>query len=394
MEVRKGKGVPTGVYVGTFQSFVTTKGKKPSYIHQSKDGSSRVCYIIKDEAGVEVPGSFPLDFDHYRCVNTYGAFGAPARVLEPLFRKFSANEFFGKVEKKLADLAYPVNVWVPESGWIGTIRPDRGSFQVEFVKVLTVEKDAKGQVVGDGNPIHVASSRTGKNASTGRAFTVDEDTFNVALQVTTGNNEGATFMYKIHYCIEDGDDGKKFLNIVGARGQEFYDFFGFHGITLENLKPEDFPDPDNLLPELEPMLQKAKVALTIEVENGWIKSLGKSPDSSRIKEFALDDMGGGSKSKRRPRKAGSSGAKVVGERAAFLGALQQVLSIETKDDPIVDANGVVTSMRAWKRFVTENSLPKKPLTKYTDRDVYMALSKLGYAQLAQGVRKGKAKKQK
>jgi len=363
MDVKESSGARPGSYVAVFNKFI--RDKKGRIINNSKAGPQvrYVCHTVLNDnhdAGIELPGSFLLDFSHYSLHNAFGAFGIPARSLEKSFKGMNEKKFFAAVEKKFAELKHEVNCWIPqdsEAGWIASIKPNAGVFPVEFEKILSRDKN------GD-FPIHESKVNNWGDP---------EDTFNVLLKVVAGDHEGATFIYKVHYKIEQPEKGRYVLNLRGSRGKQFYEFFKFNGIDLKELDPDEFADdPKNILPEAEKVFLRKKAQMTAEVSNGWIDKLSLIPQAQRVGDI---DFGGGKRRRGKP---------VQPPQSPHVGTLKLIVN-SVESDMFTGQDLELSSMKAWKKFVVKNKLPKKPIGKYTTKDVKGALIKLGQKQLADGI---------
>lgn len=376
MKVKESVGPPPGTYEGKFDGFMLTRGSRPKYVHQSQSGP-QIRYTVKTSDGIAVPGSFPLDFNHYRLRNVLGAFGVPAVAVEPTFKKMGTQQFFSRLEKKLKQQNKTVSVWVRDSGgWISTIKPADDTYMVKFERIMTRDKSTD-------EPIH----KTAKNS-----FGEMEDSFWVILMVVAGDHQGATFIYKLHYAIKSL--GRSYeLDKSDKRGKEFNSFFSYHGIDLSTFEPStDFIDPDNGLPELEPLLLKSKTLMTIKVEDGWIKDVSKAASVTKSM-INLEDGGGARKRKRRRSAKRTSRTEPVvtksfDEDSELESARSIVRRVFVAEMNVVDlfdiSTGELSPARKSKfiKFVKRHALPKKLIKKYTLSDVVDTLNILGYNDLA------------
>lgn len=361
LERREGSSAKSGTYVGVFKELMKTKNPKAPYIHDTKNGPV-VRYTIVTPDKVEIPGSFPWDEDHYNYVNHLGAFGTPARAVHNFRASLNPNQLLQKLETKWQNLAVELNAWIAEDGgWVAALKPNRGTFQVRFLKYASRDKETD-------KPIWVHEVKPGKKGGT-----YEQDIFKVYLQVESGPNEGATFIHRIHYSIKrDEQSGKQYLDVKGSRGQEFDAFFKMHGIDLSKLNMSKFADEDNILPETEPLLIKAGTSLIIEVENGWPNKLTVSPTSGKA-DLELDDEPVVKK-------------RGVASASPFLGTFKMVCN-KHSGRIVFDQNGVLQApIKWWRKYVTENELPRKEVDTYTDKDIYRALLKLGFKDLARSIK--------
>lgn len=370
VRVQEGSGVPKGTYVGVFDRFVlvnTGKGGRKKYLHSSEFGPT-VRYIVKTPEGVEVPGSFPWDADHYKCSNALGAFGTPVNALSSHMNAQKPDILLGKLEKVLKEKSMVVSAWVREdSGWIRAITPEEGSFEMRFDKILTRDSNDV--------PIHIKKSEPRTGAS-GQTYIREEDTFNALLVVISGQNEGASFVYRVHYRLFKDNAGDWILNKSGYYGKAAYDFFKFHGISLEKLSPDKFPDPNNLLPQLEPKMVAKRIPLIVTVEKGWPNTIALSPNAGIGSGGDLEKALKVSKKKKRTKSK---------QPSVFLGMLMTVVNKETSGD-LFDLNDGSYNMAEWKHAVKVHGLPRKSIEKYSVKDIYTALVELGYSQLADKVK--------
>lgn len=376
MKEKKSSGVRSGVYVGHFSGLIP-RAQGGGFLHTTEHGPL-VRYKVESTDGVEVPGSFPFDPDHYRMDNVFGAFGTPLRSVGKWLKSMNKNQFLKRIEQAWKDRTKDneVNCWVPDTGYIGTIRPDSGSFVVKF-KLFSTRND-------EDEPVHIKDSGFRTKKKTGEKYPYDEDTATAVLRVVSGPNEGASFTNKLHYSvIYDEEAGEWMLDTSKARGREFDSFFKHHGINVRHFDPDDYPEPENLLPVWEPLLIQANAPLIIEVANGWINSMIADPSSQRAVTIDLGDAAG------RTKKTASA------VTSPFLATLRQVLN-EEAPVPIFDleSGGYVVpgGKKRWAQFIKQHGLPKKPVEKYTLREICTTLKTLGYDQLAKMVRKRSARK--
>lgn len=360
MRVKEGSGAKSGSYVARFKRFVPTRSSKPSFLHSGEYGDQVRYELITDE-GIVLPGSFNWDWDHYSLRNFMGAVGTPARAIEKVAQTMNPNQFLRQLEGKIATKGVELSVWVPDNGYVGSLKPVSGTFQVKFTRVLS--RDDKDK------PIHVYKSgtRTGRG---GRSYEYEEDVFSVLLVVETGQHEGCAFTYRIHYMIRNDGSGW-ILDKSGRYGKQFFEFFMYHGIDLRTINPERFPDPSNLLPQLEKKAVKANKLLVIEVENGWVEKLSPSLDTEKVDEIEFDVPRRSSK----PKKSSSDSHTAI---------LSGVLKKETNSTKL---NKKVISRLGSKL----GKIPAKAVEDYTPKEAYLICKKLGYDLLANRI-KEQAKK--
>lgn len=381
MEVRKGRGVKGGNYVGTFQSFIRTQAKKPGFVHEM-DGGDLVRYIVETDDGIEVPGSFPWDFDDYRMTAALGAFGTPARALRSAAQSLGQTQFFNRLEKRLVATSAEVTAWVPDDsgGWIRTVRPIRGTFPVKFVRITTRDADT------DLPCWKVDEGQT----SWGEAYS--RKVFWTVLVVESGDFEGAAFSYRLDYRIME-EKGKYYIDGARKQGESFVNFYGFHGIDLEKLNPrKGFDDPKNILPESEGMLLDADALLQIVVEDGWVKQLSAAVQTSKVDTVLLDeDYQPSGRQRRKVQKKGSGKTKKV-EGSAYVALLKQTINKEAGKEVFSPTGEMRAPWEWWERFVAKHNLPGPILKEYGTKNVYDALVTLGYDQLAERIKEQSRRK--
>lgn len=382
MKVKENKGAPDGNYEGTFSHFIKTS--KGGYIHKTQN-SVTVRYIIKTVDGIELPGSFPWgDLDDYRTKVVLGSLGVPLRALVPLVKKLGTNQFFAQLEKKLKREKKIVSCWIPKNstGWIATIKPLGGVFTCKFVTISSRDENTN-------LPIHTYKEfdRIGRQ---GNRYIQKEDSFNVVLEVISGEHEGAAFTLKLDYRIVK-ENGVWVYDKSGGKGKLFDDFFTYHGIDIEKIEPEkDFDDSENGLPELETMLQSSDSLLNVEVKNGWIEKISKSPNSVKI-TFDMLDEDKDKKPKISKRKARVVTKTSNNTHAIAQSVLKTVFSKEFGDR--WEKSGSNSARVKFRKFAKRNNLPYPSLDNYTIPDIKKALNQLGYDDLANNI-KGETQKPK
>ena len=376
MKVKKGTGAEPGSYEGVFKEFMKTRGAKPSYVHNTKNGPV-VRYIVRSDDGVDIPGSFPLDFDHYQCVNTLGCFGAPARAVKPLTKQMKLSQLMPQLEKKLVKNGARVRVWVPEqSEWIASINPVDGVFPVKFEIISTKDED--------GTPIHRRKTGTRKGRG-GKPYAFDEDRFTTILRVDSGPHEGAGFIYSLHYLIKKDSEGDYFVDTAGRDGKAFWDFNKMHGVDLSKVNPLKAADPNNILPELQARWKKTEALMTAEVEGGWIAKLTLVPTTQSVGDvldLEADDEPRPGRRKRSKPKANVRRKKVdTGEVERAQAVTRQVINKEA-GKTVYDKDGKLKLKATFRGMIRKYKLPKKDVSKYQLSECVTALNNLGYDNLA------------
>jgi len=368
MKEKKGSGVEKGAYIGTFHKIVPPQGSK-KLLHSGKNGPY-VRYLCKSQTGLEIPGSFPFDADDYRMQNMLGAMGTPLSAVKQWMDSMNPTQFLRRLSSLWTKKPIECNMYVQDNGYIVSIRPNTGSFIVEFERITSREND---------EPIHKKKTHHRSDGS----GSWETDTFSVVLKVVAGDHEGCGFLYTVHYPIEKADDGEWWLDTSKKGGKAFDQLMLLHGINVRNFDPTDYSDPTNLLPVFEPLMKQAGVTILIEVEGGWITKIMENPQSKPSRDFDAE-FG----------QPEPTQAKVEPQHLAILKQVVNATAEADETPRIFNKHGEPDKTR-WKAFVNVYDLPRKLPSRYAPMDTITALQNLGYDDLATTVKRiSKPKKKK